>query len=133
MRDAPPTLDAFPRAVVQTALAALRLDRHNPCDAQFGCLLDGPFKLLEPDQRQVRDRRRQFGTGCDFLDYFEFNFAFPGCGDFSQPDALRVRNLVFLTRFDSQNPCEVVGIFTDHTRASVAHFVYEEAPSCHVQ
>ena len=132
-RDAPPAIDPFHRALEQTLLAAICLDRDNAGNAELGGLFDGPFEPIEFGKGGVEGDGRKLRCGLDFMQNGEGHQVFSRALDLGKPDVGVVRNFEFLAGLHAQYAGEVMGVFALQFRSSVANLIDEEAPSRHVQ
>ena len=133
MRDAPPALYPFLRAIEQTPLAARGIDRNDAGDTEFRCLFDGPFETIEFDQRKTEGDLGRFGAGTQFLFDFEADDVAARAFDCGQPHPIVVRNLKRLPGFDAKHASEVLRAFSRDFRCAVANLIDEKSPPCHVQ
>jgi holliday junction DNA helicase RuvA len=131
--DAAPAFYTFTCAVGESAFTPCGFYGNNARYPEFGSFLNRPFEALEFDKRKIKGYERQFGSGFDFFNENEFNKTLAGRLNFGEPYALCVRDLIFLTLFDAQNACQVVGVLALYDRLTVRYPVCKETPPRHVQ
>ena len=131
-RDPFPSLRAFLSARKQPMLASIRFHRNDPGDAQLGRLLHRPFEAFELDEGKVERQRRKLRRSGEFLDHVEANQILAGRFDRSQPGAMVIRDLEFLSHFDTQHPRQVVRALARDFGLTFTDLIDEEAAACHV-
>ncbi len=131
-RNALPALHAFVCAGRQTLLAPVRLNRHDPGDAELCRLFHRPFEPLEFDQRQVQCYAGKFGAGRDLFDHAEPDQVLASSFNRSQPGAFIVGDFELLARLDTEHPRQVMSVLACDFSLTFANVIDEEAAACHV-
>jgi len=128
-----PSRQPFRRGLLEPTLAADSLDWGDAFDPELRGLFENPLEPLKLDERGI-ERHSHGGLFRRQLLQGSKDHAFLPRGlYFCKIDVAVIRELVFLSGFDTQHLRKMPGIVSDKLCMMIVYFVYEKSAACHVR